>query len=198
VVLTTAFVDRDGVLNRAIEGDYVKSPDELELLDGAVEGVRLLNEHGMLVLVVTNQRGIALGRMSALDLERVHAKLRSRLAAGGAWLDGIYHCPHEKDSCDCRKPRTGMFVRAQGDHPEIDFASSAVIGDSASDMAAAKRIGARGIFLGREELAGVERVPSLLEAARLLVGHHDPAAARARASARPSGVPTSRTGSGSV
>src|SRR2546430_1168781 len=73
VGLTTVFLDRDGVLNRALEGDYVKSPDELELLDGAVEGVRLLNEHGMLVLVVTNQRGIALGRMSALDLERVHA-----------------------------------------------------------------------------------------------------------------------------
>ena len=195
---TTVFLDRDGVLNQpAPEGDYIKSPDELEILDGAIEAVRLLNERGMLVLVVTNQRGIALGRMSALDMERVHAELRSRLGAGGARLDGIYNCPHDKDSCDCRKPDTGLFVSAQRDHPEIDFARSAVIGDSISDMTAAKRIGARGIFLGDEELGGVERASSLLEAAMLLVGHHDAAAARSRARARSSGVPTSSTGSGS-
>src|SRR5205823_2078263 len=115
-----------------------------------LEGVRLLNESGVLVFVVTNQRGIALGRMSSLDLERVHAELRSRLAAGGARLDDIYHCPHAKDSCDCRKPETGMFMRAQRDHPEIDFARSAVIGDSITDMTAAERIGARGILLSSE------------------------------------------------
>jgi D-glycero-D-manno-heptose 1,7-bisphosphate phosphatase len=197
--LTTIFLDRDGVLNRrAREGDYIKSPDELEMLDGAVEGVRLLNERGLLVVVVTNQRGIALGRMSALDLERVHAELRSQLAGGGARLDGIYHCPHDKGSCDCRKPLTGLFVHAQRDHSGIDFARSAVIGDSVTDMQAAERIGARGILVGGEELAGFEQAPSLLEAARLLVGAQDPPAARARASARPSGVPTSTTGSGSA
>jgi len=196
--LTTVFLDRDGVLNRpAPEGDYIKSPDELEMLDGAVEAVRLLNEQGLLVLVVTNQRGIALGRMRPTDLERVHAALRSRLAAGGARLDGIYHCPHEKDSCECRKPLTGLFARAQRDHPEIAFARSAVIGDSATDMQAAERIGARSILISSEVLEGVENAASLLDAANLVVGGQGPPTARARASARSSGVPTSITGSGS-
>jgi D-glycero-D-manno-heptose 1,7-bisphosphate phosphatase len=170
--LTTVFLDRDGVLNRrAPEGDYVKSPDELEVLDGVVDGVRLLNERGLLVLVVTNQRGIALGRMSASDLERVHAKLRARLAAGGARLDAIYHCPHAENSCDCRKPLPGLFVRAQRDHPEIDFARSAVVGDSRIDMMAAARIGARGVLLGTDEIPGVEHAASLFEAANLLVAN---------------------------
>ncbi len=107
----------------------------------------MLNEHGILVVVVTNQRGIALGRLSTLDLERIHATLRNRLAAGGARLDGIYHCPHALGVCDCRKPAIGLFVQAQQDHAEIDFSRSAVIGDSLSDMAAAQRIGARGILV---------------------------------------------------
>lgn len=193
--ISTAFLDRDGVLNRrAAEGDYIKSPDELEMLDGAVDGVRLLNEHGILVLVVTNQRGIALGRMSGLDLERVHDSLRARLAAGHARVDGIYCCPHEADSCECRKPRIGLFVQAQRDHPQIDFARSAVIGDSASDMVAAERIGARGISVSSVTPPGCEGATSLLDAARLLVGDHGEAAARTRASSSPSGVPTSMTG----
>jgi D-glycero-D-manno-heptose 1,7-bisphosphate phosphatase len=194
----TAFLDRDGVLNRpAPEGDYVKSADELEMLDGAVEGVRLLNESGILVLVVTNQRGIALGRMSSLDLQRVHAELRSKLEAGGARLDDIYHCPHPKDSCDCRKPGTGMFARARRDHPQIDFARSVVIGDSITDMTVAKRIGARGILLSDEAFEGAERADSLLGAVKALVGDQELPAARSRASSNPSGVPTSTTGSGS-
>lgn len=175
----TVFLDRDGVLNRrAVEGDYIKAPNELHLLDGAVEGVRLLNEEGMLVVVVTNQRGIALGRLSTRDLEHIHAALRDRLAAGGARLDGIYHCPHEYGTCDCRKPDIGLFVQAQRDYPEIDFSRSAVIGDSPSDMTAAHRLGARGILVMGDdaprrpsnEPVSFEHATSLLEAARRLLG----------------------------
>lgn len=174
----TVFLDRDGVLNRrAPTGDYIKTPDELELLPGAVEGVRLLNEHGILVVVVTNQRGIALGRLSTIDLERIHASLRNRLAGGGARLDGIYHCPHALGVCDCRKPAIGLFVQAQQDHSEIDFGRSAVIGDSLSDMTAAGRIGARGILVvddgapgpPGDEPVSFEQAASLFEAARRLV-----------------------------
>ena len=130
----------------------------------------------MLVVVVTNQRGIALGRLSTLDLARIHSALRQRLAAGGARLDGIYHCPHPLGSCDCRKPDVGLFVKARQDHPEIDFGGSAVVGDSLSDMTAAQRIGARGILVvdvptrSTAATASFERAGSLLEAARRLVG----------------------------
>jgi D-glycero-D-manno-heptose 1,7-bisphosphate phosphatase len=181
VLPSTVFLDRDGVLNRrAAEGDYIKTPGELALLERAAEGVRLLNERGILVVVVTNQRGIALRRLSAGDLDQIHAALRARLAEGGAWLDGIYHCPHAIASCDCRKPGIGLFVQAKRDHPEIDFTRSAVIGDSPSDMAAARRIGARGILIsgGRDPQRSLESdqrpltldfAVSLLDAARLLV-----------------------------
>ncbi|GAC1655244.1 MAG: hypothetical protein NVS4B3_19840 [Gemmatimonadaceae bacterium] len=168
--LTTVFLDRDGVLNRKPpEGDYVKSPNELQLLRGAIEGVRLLNQHGLLVLVVTNQRGISLGRMSPADLDQTHAELNAQFAAGGASLDGIYCCPHALGACDCRKPRTGLFLQARRDHPEIDFACSALIGDSATDMVAAERIGARGILISSDPTIEVERATTLLFAARRLI-----------------------------
>lgn len=138
----------------------------------------MLNQHGILVVVVTNQRGIALGRLSTLDLERIHAALRNRLAAGGARLDGIYHCPHPLGVCECRKPAIGLFVQAEQDHSEIDFADSAVIGDSLSDMTAAERIGARGILVvgdggplpSSDEPVRFEHAASLLDAVQCLVG----------------------------
>ncbi len=141
-----------------------------------MEGVRLLNDSGMLVVVVTNQRGIALGRLSTLDLAQIHSVLRQTLAAGGARLDGIYHCPHPLGSCDCRKPGIGLFLKARQDHPEIDFSQSAVIGDSLSDMTAAQRIGARGILVADDPTrstagtASFELASSLLDAARRLAG----------------------------
>ena len=148
-------LDRDGTINRKPpEGDYVKSPEELELLPGAAEAVAALNAAGLTVVVVTNQRGIALGRMTEDDLGRVHAKLREELAAAGARLDAIHHCPHEQDSCDCRKPRTGMFEAARRAMPQIDFARSVVIGDSWRDIEAGRAIGARTIGIG--ELDGAD------------------------------------------
>ena len=162
--LDAVFLDRDGTLNvKAPEGDYVTTPAELELLPGAAEAVRLLNERGVPAIVVTNQRGIALGRMTEDDLTAIHARLAEELAAAGAHVDAIYHCPHEHDACDCRKPQTGMFRDAQRDLGGLDFAHTAVVGDSASDMEAARRIGARGVLLPTDE-------PTLLQAVRRLLG----------------------------
>jgi D-glycero-D-manno-heptose 1,7-bisphosphate phosphatase len=145
----TAFLDRDGTINvKAPEGDYIKTPDELDLLPGAAEAIRLLNEARIRTIVVTNQRGIARGLMSADDLAAIHALLRSRLAAADASLDAIYYCPHEEGECDCRKPRTGMFVAARRDFLQIDFASSVVIGDSMRDVEAANAIGAKAVRVG--------------------------------------------------
>jgi len=171
----TVFLDRDGTLNvKAPEGDYVTSWDRFAFLPGAREAVRLLSEHGVRIIVVTNQRGIALGRMSEEDLETIHRRMLAALAAAGGEVSGIYHCPHEDGTCDCRKPEVGMFLQAQQDFPEIRFERSAVVGDSPRDMVAARRIGATLVLLGpRSVLHDAESArleDSLLSAARWLVG----------------------------
>src|ERR1700752_1585931 len=89
-------LDRDGTINvKAPEGDYITAPGELELLPGAGRAIAMLNRAGVPVAVVTNQRGIALGRMTDQDLDLIHARLRELLAAEGAFVDAFFHCPHD-------------------------------------------------------------------------------------------------------
>lgn len=153
------FLDRDGVLNRKQPpSTYVTTPDELEVLPGVGAAVRRLNEANYLCIVVTNQRGIGRGLMTASDLEAVHAKLIAELAADGAALDGIRHCPHDHlntseidgngaEPCRCRKPAPGMILDAMSDHG-IDRSGSILIGDSQSDIEAASSAGIGAIYIG--------------------------------------------------
>jgi D-glycero-D-manno-heptose 1,7-bisphosphate phosphatase len=161
VRLTTVFLDRDGVINvKAPEGDYVKSWREFELLPGAVEGLSLLRAAGLRLIVVTNQRGIALGRMSARDVEDIHRRMRDV----GVVVDAVHYCPHDTDSCDCRKPNTGMFER-----DGVDFATAAIVGDSESDMEAGRRLGLTLVKVGPAVSPVDYSCSSLLDAARWLV-----------------------------
>jgi D-glycero-D-manno-heptose 1,7-bisphosphate phosphatase len=145
----TVFLDRDGTINEpAAEGDYIRSPDEVELLPGAAEAIRLLNELPTKVVVVTNQRGIALGLMSEADLAAVNTRLEAFLAAEGAHLDAILHCPHERGECECRKPGTAMFERAAREIPGVTLEGAAMIGDSAIDVEAGNRLGLTTVRLG--------------------------------------------------
>ena len=152
------FLDRDGTINvKAPEGDYVKHPGELRLLPGAARAIRRLNDEGILTVVVTNQRGIALGRMTERDLRDVHEALGELLAAqAGARIDAFLHCPHESGTCQCRKPGTGMFLEAQRRFPEIRFASAVMVGDSPSDVEAGRALGMATLQVGRDvaDLAG--------------------------------------------
>jgi D-glycero-D-manno-heptose 1,7-bisphosphate phosphatase len=135
---TTVFLDRDGVINRkAPEGAYITNVDELELLPGAGPAIRRLNEAGVKVIVVTNQRGIALGKMSEDDYFEIAAALDAKLAESGAHIDRTYFCPHEKGVCDCRKPEPGMIIAAMRDDHDIDPSRSVLVGDSPSDIQAA-------------------------------------------------------------
>jgi D-glycero-D-manno-heptose 1,7-bisphosphate phosphatase len=156
--VTTVFLDRDGTINvKAPEGDYVKSWDEFEFLPGAAEAVRALREPGRRVVIVTNQRGIALGRMSEDDLADIHTRM---LEVTGP-VDAIYHCPHDDGECDCRKPLPGMLERAAAEVPGVDLSRSVMIGDSESDMQAGRAVGARCIRIGADVpslAAAVERV----------------------------------------
>ncbi|HEX2087167.1 MAG TPA: HAD family hydrolase [Solirubrobacteraceae bacterium] len=168
MTFAAAFLDRDGTINvKAPEGEYVETPDEVVLLPGAAEAIRTLNERGIPVIVVTNQRGIALGRMTEEDLERVHARLSELLAAEGARVDAWYHCPHDKGDCDCRKPGTAMLERAAREHG-IALARSVLIGDNESDVEAGRRVGARTVRVAPNAGAGTADVapdaPSLRDA----------------------------------
>src|SRR5687768_8244975 len=110
----TAFLDRDGTINAPPpEGEYVTRPEALELLPRAGEAIARLNAAGWRVVVVTNQRGVALGRMTLSDVRDVHARLREELADRGAHLDGVYVCPHAEGTCGCRKPAVGLFEQAR-------------------------------------------------------------------------------------
>ncbi len=175
------FLDRDGTLNvKAPEGSYVERPSELELLPGAAKAVRLLNRANLWTGVVTNQRGVALGRMSALDVDDVHRRLAHLLAREDAFLDAIYTCPHEAGSCDCRKPEPGMLMQAQREYPGLDFARAAMVGDSPSDIEAGRRLGLVTVLIadGSSERSPVPAresrpdctVADLLAAARWILG----------------------------
>ena len=168
----TAFVDRDGTINvDAAEGEYIESWDEFNFLPRAKEAIRLLNDLGLRVFVVTNQRGVALGRMSAGDVEEIHRLMALELAGVGATVDGFYYCPHDHGECDCRKPGIGLFHQAQRDFPEVDLSRSVMIGNTAIDIEAGRNAGSRCILVGDESGDAGEvdlAVPSLWEAARTL------------------------------
>lgn len=151
------FLDRDGTINsKPATGDYVTTPAQIELLPGAADAIRRLNEAGMWVGIATNQRGVALGRMSLEDLEAVHDRLLAELAEMGAHVDRVYACPHEQGTCACRKPLPGMLAQAAQDLGGIDFAQTAVIGDSLSDVEAGRSVGATTILLSTETIGGTE------------------------------------------
>jgi D-glycero-D-manno-heptose 1,7-bisphosphate phosphatase len=145
------FLDRDGVLNRKPpEEAYVTDWVEFEWLPGAVEAIARMNRAGMTVIVVSNQRGIALGLYSEAKLELIHSNMRSHLAQHSARLDAIYYCPHDIGECQCRKPDIGLFEQARKDFPQATAHDSVVIGDSLSDIQAGKRMGMRTIFIQGE------------------------------------------------
>jgi D-glycero-D-manno-heptose 1,7-bisphosphate phosphatase len=156
------FLDRDGTINEDI--GYVSAPGELIVYPYAAEAVRLVNEAGLKAIVITNQSGIARRMYTEETLAAIHDRMIEELARGGGRIDAIYYCPHHprvgderyRKACDCRKPRTGMLLRAAREH-SIDLSSSYVIGDKASDINLAGNAGASGVLVmsgyGRETLA---------------------------------------------
>jgi D-glycero-D-manno-heptose 1,7-bisphosphate phosphatase len=150
-LVSYVFLDRDGVVNRKPpEGEYVTGWEQFEWLPGAVEAIARLNSAGMTVILVSNQRGIALGLFTHDQLELIHQNMRAHLAQHGARLDAIYYCPHDVGECHCRKPDVGLFEQAYKDFPLASADNSVVIGDSLSDMQAGQRIGMRTIFIQGE------------------------------------------------
>lgn len=143
----TVFLDRDGTINvKAADGEYIRSPAELVLLPGAATALAALNSAGLRTVLVTNQRWLSEPASDTAHFAAVQDRLEQLLADGGARIDAAYHCPHATNSCDCRKPGTGMLLRAAAEHG-IDLTESVMIGDSEIDMMAGRAAGAVTILL---------------------------------------------------
>jgi len=141
----TAFLDRDGVINRKAptEDEYITRWEQLQIIPGVVEAIALLNRAGFRVIVVSNQRCVAKGLLTTTQLDAMHQQMCSELAAMGAKIDGIYYCPHEEQPpCGCRKPEPGMLFAAANEH-QIDLTASWMIGDSEKDVEAGRSAGCR-------------------------------------------------------
>ncbi len=138
------FLDRDGVINQSPpEGDYITRWEDFHILPGVAEGIALLNRAGFSAIVVTNQRGVAKGLMSEVDLQKMHERMTDDLARAGANIDATFYCPHDiEPRCDCRKPAPGMLLSAARLHG-IDLRTSWMIGDSDNDVEAGLNAGCK-------------------------------------------------------
>jgi len=158
---SAVFLDRDGTINEQM--GYINHISRFVLLPGAAEGIRMLNEAGVPVVVVSNQSGVGRGYFPATLVEEVNGRMKELLARTGAHLDGIYCCPHHSEAkvaelamkCDCRKPRPGLLEQAAADL-DLNLADSYVVGDRFSDLKTAAAVGAKGVMVltgyGRGEL----------------------------------------------
>lgn len=146
------FLDRDGVINKKLEGDYVKSYDEFVFLPGVIDAIRNIKQKGLRVIIITNQSGVGRGIMSEDDLTNVHEQMLAELKKEGVTIDAIYHCPHSPDNeCNCRKPKDGLFKQALRDF-NIDIKNSWMIGDEQKDIDAGEKAGCKTYLLSKGEL----------------------------------------------
>ena len=171
------FLDRDGVINeiKTQRVNFVNSPNDLYLLPGAAEAIRILNDEGYKVCMITNQGGIGLGYMTETQLAQIHLKLLALLLEeAGAQIDDIAYCPNKpQDGSDCRKPKPAMILKLAAKH-QIDLAKSYTIGDMMTDIMAGNAAGTRTILIVRKELTtsvieGVTIAFSLLEAVKQII-----------------------------
>lgn len=176
-----AFLDRDGVIN--IDHGYTSTPEQFDFIEGIFAACQHLQQQGYLLIVVTNQSGIARGYYSEHQFALLTSWMKQQFAAHGVKIDGVYYCPHHVEKgqspynidCDCRKPRPGMLLQAIREFG-IDPRQSLMVGDKAADMQAAQAAGiARKILvrsgqpLSEEDLASADEVWDSLAQAQLIL-----------------------------
>lgn len=146
------FLDRDGTINEEV--CYLSHVNQLRLIDGAGEAIRLLNESGFKVVVVTNQSGVARRYFPEETVEHVHNVMQKMLRAADAHIDAIYYCPHHPTEgigpyqieCDCRKPQPGMLKTA-AEELDVDLSRCFIVGDKISDLEAGHEVGCRTVLV---------------------------------------------------
>ena len=136
------YLDRDGVINKLLVNDYVKNWDEFTFCDDVKSDLAQICSYFDYVFVITNQQCIEKGIITSDELDQIHEQMRLGLESFGVNITKIYYCPHLASKlCDCRKPNAGMLIEAKKDFPDLSFEQSYFIGDSDSDIAAAKKVG---------------------------------------------------------
>lgn len=154
------FLDRDGVINEERK-DYVKNIEEFKIFEGVAQAISLLKKNNFLVIIITNQSAINRNLLSHQMLEKIHNYLHNYLRNNGTSIDGIYYCPHKPDEgCDCRKPKSGLLLKASQEF-DINLHASWMIGDCEKDIEAAKTVGCNWILLKKDQ--------SLLKTVRILL-----------------------------
>ncbi|MCX8081825.1 MAG: D-glycero-beta-D-manno-heptose 1,7-bisphosphate 7-phosphatase [bacterium] len=146
--MKTVFLDRDGVISIFTPNDYIKNWGEFAFIDGAIEGLKLLYSNGYRLVIISNQSGINKGLFKIEDLQDITERMKNILKKEGVELAGVYYCVHtSEEDCDCRKPKTGMFMKAKEEIGNIDFQRTYFIGDSDIDVIAGKNIGAKTVLV---------------------------------------------------
>lgn len=150
------FLDRDGTINKEVM--FLSDINDFELLPGAADAIKKINESGYLAIVVTNQPVIARGELTFDGLEKIHGRMETLLGMEGAYIDGLYFCPHHprsgfegevkelKIECECRKPKPGMILKAAEDY-NVDLKSSFMIGDTFRDVECGKAAGCKTVLV---------------------------------------------------
>lgn len=176
--MRAVFLDRDGVINEDRD-DYVKNVDELHVYPYSPNAIKTLNDAGMQVFVVSNQQGIAKGIFSDSDLNEMVRKINSHIERVGGKISEYYFCKHlASDNCSCRKPKTGLLLKAAKEH-KIELQNSFMVGDSERDIIAGKNAGCKTILvltgkISNSMAAGLSCkpdyvAPNLLDAANIIV-----------------------------
>ena len=144
------FLDRDGVINEKRD-DHVKNISEFKIFSGVGDAIKLLRDKGYLVIIITNQSAIGRKIISEKKLDEIHTELKNYLNQHDTYVDSIYYCPHTpEENCSCRKPKPGLLIKATSDF-DIDLEKSYFIGDSESDLNAAKEARCKGILLENDQ-----------------------------------------------
>ena len=164
------FIDRDGTISEEV--GYLSELDQLRLISKSAEAIKLINESGLMAIVITNQSGVARGYFTEEMVNRVHEKMKKLLEKRDVHLDGIYYCPHHPEgvieayrkTCNCRKPAAGLLEKASKDHG-INLAASYIVGDKLIDIELASKVGAKGILVltgyGKDELKKIKDVTEM-------------------------------------
>lgn len=172
------FLDRDGTINKYV--GFLRDIDEFELIDGVSDAIKAINNSGYLAIVVTNQPVIARGEVTFGELDEIHKKMETMLGFDGAYLDGIYFCPHHphkgydgevvelKFDCECRKPKPGMLLQA-AERFNIDLSRSWMIGDSENDILAGISAGCKTGLLGSGQYGQDATDASLMALLKLII-----------------------------
>lgn len=170
-------LDRDGTINQRVRGGYVTSWEQFTFLPGALDALRLLRQNHYATLVVSNQACIGKGLLDSAKLEEIHHRFVAEVERQGGRIHGVYYCPHrEEDQCPCRKPKPGLLLMAQREHG-FNFAEAVLIGDSETDLLAARAVGCTAILISNDysdnfksRPGGLRAVlPNLYTAARFLI-----------------------------